>query len=100
MLQQTRVETVVRYYDRFLARFPDVQTLAIAPEQELLAAWAGLGYYARARNLQKAARQIVERGSFPSDYDALRELAGVGDYTAAAVASKLLLVITSPFAVN
>jgi A/G-specific adenine glycosylase len=87
MLQQTRVAAVIPYYERFLTLFPDVPTLASAPEQALLAAWAGLGYYSRARNLQKAARAIVELPHFPGDYAALRDLPGVGDYTAAAVAS-------------
>jgi len=87
MLQQTRVAAVIPYYGRFLARFPDVAALAEAPEQELLAAWAGLGYYSRARNLQKAARSVVDLGEFPRDYTALRKLAGVGDYTASAIAS-------------
>lgn len=86
MLQQTRVAAVIPYYARFLARFPDAKALADASEQELLAAWAGLGYYSRARNLQKAAIKIVASG-FPGDYLSLRELPGVGDYTAAAVAS-------------
>jgi A/G-specific adenine glycosylase len=87
MLQQTRVAAVIPYYERFLALYPDIPALASAPEPELLAAWAGLGYYSRARNLQKAARAILELPRFPSDYAALRELPGVGDYTAAAVAS-------------
>jgi A/G-specific adenine glycosylase len=87
MLQQTRVAAVIPYYERFLQRFPDAAALAQAPEQELLAMWSGLGYYSRARNLQKAARQIVELGTFPHDYASLRELAGVGEYTAAALAS-------------
>ncbi|MBI4873824.1 MAG: A/G-specific adenine glycosylase [Acidobacteria bacterium] len=87
MLQQTRVAAVIPYYQRFLERFPDVQALAEAPEAELLALWSGLGYYSRARNLRKAARAIAARGEFPSDYDAIRALPGVGDYTAAAVAS-------------
>jgi A/G-specific adenine glycosylase len=87
MLQQTRVAAVIPYYERFLQRFPDAPALAAAPEQDLLAAWAGLGYYSRARNLQKAARQIVELGAFPSDYPTIRSLPGVGDYTAAAIAS-------------
>src|ERR1700722_20049895 len=78
MLQQTRVAAVVPYYARFLTRFPDVQALANAAEQDLLAAWAGLGYYSRARNLQKAAKEIVERGEFPRDFSALRELPGIG----------------------
>jgi A/G-specific adenine glycosylase len=87
MLQQTRVETVLPYYDAFLKRFPDVAALASAPESEVLAMWSGLGYYSRARNMQRAARQIAAAGAFPSDYAALRALPGVGDYTAAAVAS-------------
>ncbi len=87
MLQQTRVAAVLPYYARFLARFPDVAALAEAEEQDLLAAWAGLGYYSRARNLQKAAKKIVELGEFPRDHSALGELPGVGDYTAAAVSS-------------
>jgi A/G-specific adenine glycosylase len=87
MLQQTRVGAVLPYYARFLALFPDVAALAGAREQDLLAAWAGLGYYSRARNLQKAAKKIVERGEFPRDFSSLRDLPGVGDYTAAAVAS-------------
>jgi A/G-specific adenine glycosylase len=87
MLQQTRVAAVIPYYERFLTLFPDASALASAAEQDLLAAWAGLGYYSRARNLQKAARVIVELPRFPADYSALRGLPGVGDYTAAAVAS-------------
>ena len=87
MLQQTRVQAVIPYYERFLARFPTAADLAAAPEQDVLAAWSGLGYYSRARNLQKAAKQIVERGGFPSVYDGIRSLAGIGDYTAAAIAS-------------
>jgi A/G-specific adenine glycosylase len=87
MLQQTRVAAVIPYYERFLARFPDVPALAAAAEQELLTAWAGLGYYARARNLQAAAKKIQELGGFPSDHASIRELPGVGDYTAAAIGS-------------
>lgn len=87
MLQQTRVAAVIPYYERFLARFPDFQSLANAPESELLALWAGLGYYSRARNLQKAARQMLAMGGFPNDYERIRALPGVGDYTAAAVGS-------------
>ena len=89
MLQQTRTETVGGYYARFLERFPDVFSLAAAPEQDVLKCWEGLGYYSRARNLHKAAKQITEQysGRFPADLDALRALPGVGDYTAAAVAS-------------
>lgn len=94
MLQQTRVAAVIPYYERFLKRFPRMEELAAASEAEVLSLWSGLGYYSRARNLRKAARQIVEAGSpsdqtcrFPRDYVSIRELAGVGDYTAAAVAS-------------
>ncbi|MEO8053362.1 MAG: A/G-specific adenine glycosylase [Acidobacteriota bacterium] len=87
MLQQTRVAAVIPYYERFLERFPGAASLAQAPEPELLALWSGLGYYSRARNLQKAARQIVESGAFPQDYESILELSGVGAYTAAAIAS-------------
>jgi A/G-specific adenine glycosylase len=87
MLQQTRVAAVIPYYERFLKQFPHAKALAQAPEEEVLTLWSGLGYYTRARNLQSAARQIIERGSFPQTYDEIRELAGVGEYTAAAVAS-------------
>jgi A/G-specific adenine glycosylase len=87
MLQQTRVAAVIPYYQRFLKRFPHVEDLAQASEIELLSLWAGLGYYSRARNMQKAASQIVDGGGFPRDYESIRALAGVGDYTAAAVAS-------------
>lgn len=89
MLQQTRVETVRDYYRRFLARFPDAHSLAEAPEADVLKLWEGLGYYSRARNLQKAAR-VVDRelsGAFPCDAQSLRGLPGIGPYTAAAVAS-------------
>ena len=87
MLQQTRAAAVIPYYNRFLERFPTVEALAGAAEPEVLALWSGLGYYSRARNLLRAARQIAARGAFPRHYDELRELAGIGDYTAAAVAS-------------
>jgi len=87
MLQQTRVAAVIPYYERFLKRFPRAEDLARASEQEVLSLWSGLGYYSRARNLQKAARQIIQAGGFPRDHDSVRALAGVGDYTAAAVAS-------------
>ena len=87
MLQQTRVAAVIPYYRRFLERFPSAAELAHAPEPELLALWSGLGYYSRARNLQKAARQIVELDTFPNDYESILELPGVGTYTAAAIAS-------------
>jgi A/G-specific adenine glycosylase len=87
MLQQTRAQAVIPYYEKFLARFPDTASLAAAGESEVLALWSGLGYYSRARNLQRAARQIHSAGGFPRDYDSIRALAGVGDYTAAAVSS-------------
>ncbi len=89
MLQQTRVAAVLGYFARFMEAFPTVEALAAAPEEQLMKLWQGLGYYSRARNLQKAARQIVEDygGQFPRDYASLRALAGVGDYTAAALAS-------------
>ena len=89
MLQQTRTETVGAYYRRFLARFPDVFSLAQAQEEDVLKCWEGLGYYSRARNLHKAAKVIAGQynGSFPADLEALRALPGVGAYTAAAVAS-------------
>jgi len=89
MLQQTRVETVIPYFERWLALFPSVQALAEAPEQRVLSAWEGLGYYSRARNLHKAAKMVVEEfgGEFPRDAAQLRHLPGIGRYTAAAVAS-------------
>ena len=91
MLQQTRVAAVIPYYQRFLKRFPCVEDLAQATEAEVLSLWSGLGYYSRARNMQKAARQIahqsMDTGGFPRDYASIRALAGVGDYTAAAIAS-------------
>lgn len=89
MLQQTRTDTVSGYYTRFLKRFPNIAALAQADEQEVLKYWEGLGYYSRARNLHKAA-QIMQReygGRFPAAYEGIRALPGVGDYTAAAVAS-------------
>jgi A/G-specific adenine glycosylase len=86
MLQQTRVAAVIPYYEKFLTRFPDIAALAAAPEQDVLAHWAGLGYYSRARNLQKAAQQMPH-GVFPHTYDEIRALPGIGDYTAAAISS-------------
>jgi A/G-specific adenine glycosylase len=85
MLQQTRAEAVIPYYQRFLERFPSVAALAAASAEEVLASWSGLGYYSRARNLHKAARLMD--GVFPAGYQAIRELPGVGDYTAAAISS-------------
>jgi len=87
MLQQTRAQAVIPYYERFLARFPDAAALAAASEEEVLALWSGLGYYSRARNLRRAALAIVAAGGFPRDYEAMRALPGIGDYTAAAIAS-------------
>jgi len=87
MLQQTRVTAVLPYYERFLARFPTPESLAAAPEEELLALWAGLGYYARARNLRLAAEALAALGRYPDTATEWRRLPGIGDYTAAAVAS-------------
>jgi A/G-specific adenine glycosylase len=87
MLQQTRVETVLRYFEAFLHRFPTVGSLAAAPLEEVLARWSGLGYYRRARQMHAAARAVVARGGFPSTAEELRRLPGIGEYTAAAVAS-------------
>src|SRR3954471_10351192 len=87
MLQQTRVAAVIPYFERFVTRFPDVFSLATAPETDLLTHWAGLGYYYRARNMQKAALQIVALGGFPQSYEGILALPGIGEYTAAAVAS-------------
>jgi A/G-specific adenine glycosylase len=89
MLQQTRVAAAIPYFERFLERFPDVGTLANASEEDVLRHWAGLGYYSRARNLQKAARQIVaeHNSQFPNSADAALALAGIGAYTAAAILS-------------
>lgn len=88
MLQQTRVAAVLGYYARFLETFPTVEALAAAPEERLMKLWEGLGYYSRARNLQKAARIVAEQGGrFPDTYQDLLALPGVGDYTASAIAS-------------
>jgi A/G-specific adenine glycosylase len=87
MLQQTRVEAVIPYFHRFLDRFPTVQDLAAASEQDVLGLWSGLGYYRRARYLHRAAQRVAEQGAFPDTARGLRELPGVGAYTAAAVAS-------------
>ncbi len=87
MLQQTRAQAVIPYYGRFLRKFPSVEALAESAEEDVLTLWAGLGYYSRARNLRKAALRIAAGGRFPRDYAALRGLPGIGDYTAAAIAS-------------
>ena len=87
MLQQTRVAAAIPYYHRFLTRFPDVASLAAASDADLLNAWAGLGYYSRARNVRAAAQQIVAAGRFPDSYDEIIALPGIGPYTAAAIAS-------------
>lgn len=89
MLQQTRVEAVKPYYERFMRALPEVAALSEAPEETLLKLWEGLGYYNRVRNLQKAARVVMERhgGKMPADYDALLALPGIGNYTAGAIAS-------------
>ncbi|MHB1145226.1 MAG: A/G-specific adenine glycosylase [Thiobacillus sp.] len=89
MLQQTQVATVIPYFERFVARFPDLPGLAAAHEDEVLALWSGLGYYSRARNLHAAARLILARhgGEFPADPDAIEQLPGIGRSTAAAIAA-------------
>ncbi len=89
MLQQTRVEAVKPYFQRFMEELPDIKALAEAPEERLLKLWEGLGYYSRARNLQKAARLLMEKygGKLPEEYEELLKLPGVGSYTAGAIAS-------------
>ena len=89
MLQQTRVAAVMPYYQRWMEELPTVEALAAVDEERLMKLWQGLGYYSRARNLQRAARMIVEeyRGRFPDRYEDLLRLPGVGDYTAGAIAS-------------
>ena len=89
MLQQTRVETVIPYYQRFLSRFPSLPDLALADEAEVLKLWEGLGYYSRARNLLKGAREVLEcySGILPKDPILLRKISGIGPYTAGAIAS-------------
>ncbi len=89
MLQQTQVDTVIPYYHRFLGQFPTVRALAAAPTEQVLKAWEGLGYYSRARNLQRAAQEVVALydGAMPADPVALKALPGIGDYTVGAIAS-------------
>jgi len=96
MLQQTTVAAVIPYYETFVSRFPTVEALAASDLDEVLSLWAGLGYYARARNLHACARAVVSRGGFPRDVSGLLELPGVGAYTAAAVASIGFNVPTVP----
>jgi A/G-specific adenine glycosylase len=86
MLQQTQVSAVIPYYERFLARYPTVEALAAASEDEVLRLWSGLGYYARGRNLLRAAREVQALGAFPSNAEKIAELPGVGRSTAAAIA--------------
>ena len=92
MLQQTQVSTVIRYFERFMARFPDISSLADASQDEVLHLWTGLGYYARARNLHRAAQHIRDehRGMFPSDFEAVLALPGIGRSTAAAILAQAL----------
>ena len=89
MLQQTQVETVVPYFERWMAELPDIASLATADEHKVLSLWAGLGYYSRARNLMEAARTVVREhgGALPADYESLRSLPGIGQYTAGAILS-------------
>ena len=87
ILQQTRIEQGRPYWERFMRRWPTVELLAAASEDEVLREWQGLGYYSRARNLHKAARQVVEMGGFPQTLEDIKRLKGVGDYTAAAIGS-------------
>lgn len=98
MLQQTRVDTVITYYRRFIDAFPDLYHLAKADRQEVLKIWEGLGYYSRARNLQDAARWVVKHcnGKIPQSYDEIRSLKGIGPYTASAVLS---IAFNKPYAV-
>ena len=89
ILQQTRVVQGIAYYHNFLAHFPDIKTLANAAEDDVLKVWQGLGYYSRARNMHAAAQSIMENhnGKFPNNYQEIKKLKGIGDYTAAAVGS-------------
>jgi A/G-specific adenine glycosylase len=87
MLQQTTVATVTPRFERFIARWPTIEALAAASDEEILSEWAGLGYYARARNLIACSREVVRRGGFPTAAAGLRELPGIGAYTSAAIAA-------------
>ena len=87
MLQQTRVAAVIPYFQRFMEAFPTAGALAAADTEHLMKLWEGLGYYSRARNLQKAAQQMVQRGNFPDTYEDIMALPGIGDYTAGAILS-------------
>ena len=97
MLQQTQVSVVIDYFERFTQRFPNVQALAQADLDTVLSLWSGLGYYARGRNLHQAAQVVTEQhaGVFPSTLKALRELPGVGPYTAGAIASLAFGVVST-----
>ena len=96
MLQQTTVTAVIPYYERFVSRFPTVQTLAAAPLDAVLSAWAGLGYYARARNLHACAQVVAASGGFPADLPRLQALPGIGAYTAAAIGAIAFGIPTVP----
>ena len=98
ILQQTRVQQGMDYYHNFLRLFPDIKSLAMAPEEDILKVWQGLGYYSRARNMHHAAKIILSTydGKFPNDYESIRNLKGIGDYTAAAIAS---IAFDLPYAV-
>ncbi len=98
ILQQTRVQQGMAYYFDFLAHFPDIKSLALAHEEEVLKVWQGLGYYSRARNMHHAAKTILSQynGKFPKEYDSIKSLKGIGDYTAAAIAS---ICFNLPYAV-
>lgn len=89
MLQQTRVEAVKPYFQRFIRELPDVASLAAAPEERIVKLWEGLGYYSRVRNMQKAAIQVIEKynGKIPEDFETLLSLRGIGRYTAGAISS-------------
>jgi len=96
MLQQTQVAAVIPYYERFLRRFPSIEALASASEDEVLQLWSGLGYYARGRNLHAAAKAVVARGSFPGTAAEIEELPGIGRSTAAAIAARSPKAVVVP----